>query len=505
MPAPVTLHDLAPQLLMQDVYFRDDFLALHAPGRVTSLGRSDFRHAAAVVDIPGSERCDLETPWGYGGPAALDAAALASGLADWRGKQQAEGRVAEFIRLHPFINPVPLSDRLDMLTFNRPTVLVDLDRPEAARWNFYSDSTRNCVRKAQRELTLRPLTADEWPLFRELYERGLRRNEALPSYFLSEAYYRGLLSAAWCSAWLAEDRDGPLAVSCFLHSGTPLCHYHLAGGDGRSRQKNALYLLLHEAFRHFRKVGCRWLHMGGGRTASDDDQLLAFKSKFSPERAHYYIGGLIFDPAAYRGLGGGRRGRFLCSGSDAPATPSATGAESSVSLRRFIPGTDFPSYFRLRCDPANAVWTGFDRPPSWSWLKDWVERELKSGLRRIFMIDVAGQAAGYAYAIHGCQGIETAIGVARDASGRGTARAALRQLVDCLRKDQNWQPPYAAWIYPDNAASIRAYEAAGFRPDPSGMTRLIGRKQMRWIWTADVAASAEDLNSGLPPQSGSAP
>jgi hypothetical protein len=330
MPAPLTLNDIAPCTLMQDVYFRDDFLALHAPRGLSSMDGSDFRHAAVEVPIPVSQRCDLETPWGYGGPLALDEPALAAGLIEWRAKQQAQGRVAEFIRLHPFINPVPLCERLDMVAFNRRTVVVDLEQPAAARWNFYSDSTRNCIRKAKRTVTVRALAAAEWPLFKNLYELGLKRNDAQASYFLSDAYFQGLLAQPWCRAWVAEDNEGPLAVSCFLRSDTPLCHYHLAGGNDRSRKANALYLLLEEAFCHYAKAGCRWLHMGGGHTVSPDDLLLAFKSKFSPERAHFYIGGMIFDPAAYEKLGGGRGGRFLCAAAAALDAPPIGNREAEI-------------------------------------------------------------------------------------------------------------------------------------------------------------------------------
>jgi hypothetical protein len=315
MPAPLTLNDVPPGTLMQDVYFRPDFLELHAPKGLDTLRRSDFCHGAVEKPIAGSARCDLETPWGYGGPLALDPDALAAGLAEWRSMQQARGRVAEFIRLHPFINPVALWGRLEMLEFNRPTVIVDLQQTAAERWNFYRDSTRNCLRKAQRTLTIRRLAAAEWPLFQALYEAGLERNEAAKSYFLSDVYHRSLLAQPWCDAWVAEDREGPIAASCFLHSGTPLCHYHLAGGNERSRKHNALYLLLDEAFSYYGKSGYRWMHLGGGRSSSLDDSLLAFKSKFSRDRAHFYIGGIVLDRCAYQKLGGGHE-RFLCAGSN---------------------------------------------------------------------------------------------------------------------------------------------------------------------------------------------
>jgi UDP-N-acetylbacillosamine alanyltransferase len=315
----MTLHGIDPRELMRDVYFRPDFLEIHGARGLDRIERDDFRHAAVEVDIAGSERRDLETPWGYGGPVATNVEALSAGLSEWRAQQQRLGRIAEFIRLHPFINPAVLRDQLDMLSFNRSTVLVNLDEP-AARCSSYSDSTRSCIRKAQRTLTNRVIAAEEWSLLRDLYEAGLRRNNAATSYFFDDAYYRALLATPWCKAWVAEDKQGPVAVACFLHSGIPLCHYHLAGGNERARHSNAAYLLLEEAFCHYSRGGCRLMHLGGGRTTSAADPLLAFKSKFSPERAHYYIGGMIFDPAAYEELGGGR-GQFLCAGAGTASLP----------------------------------------------------------------------------------------------------------------------------------------------------------------------------------------
>lgn len=323
MSLPLRLGEIPPETLWRDVYFREDFLQLHAPRGLEIMARPAYQHAAAQVPIPGSDRYDLETPWGYGGPVASNPEALAAGLAEWRSLQRQKGRVAEFIRLHPFVDPVALEDHLDMLEFNRLTVIVDLKESEAARWNFFSDSTRNCIRKARRILTMRPLIAAEWPLFKELYEAGLQRNEAVEAYFLRDGYYRALLASAWCRAWVAEDKEGPVAVSCFLHSGTPFAHYHLAGGNSRSRSSNALYLLLEHAFVHYTKLGCRWFHLGGGRSTFPDDSLLAFKSKFSPQRAPFYTGGLIFDVTAYRALGGGR-GRFLCVGVGTEEEPVST-------------------------------------------------------------------------------------------------------------------------------------------------------------------------------------
>lgn len=485
MSAPLTLHGVNPADLFDDVYFRGDYLSLHAgESGVESTATPRFRHGAAVRPIPGTWRSDLETPWGYGGPVATGAEALMAGLAEWRRRQREAGRVAEFMRLHPFANPAALNDSLDMLAFNRPTVIVDLETPKTARWKFYSDSTRNCLRKAERNLTVRSLVPEEWTLFKALYEIGLGRNAATPDYYLDDAYFQILLAKPWCRAWIAEDGEGPVAVSCFLHTGTPICHYHLSGGNDRSRRTNALYLLLEEAFQYYSGKGCRLMHLGGGRTPASEDPLLAFKAKFSPLRAHFYVGGLIYDPVSYANLGGGQ-GRFLCAGPNSAtmSPPSPPKKGGPVSIRAFAPECDFAIFFALRCDPNNISWTGFDAPPSWTGLRDWVDGEMESDRRRIFIVEHVGQAVGYLYAKHvdGC--VETAIGIAADWAGGGIGRQALAQLTTQLAGDPEWPPPYSAWINPDNKASIITHEAAGYQLDRDTPPReLGGREQRCWVW-----------------------
>ena len=98
------------------------------------------------------------------------------------------------------------------------------------------------------------------------------------------------------------------------------------------------------------------------------------------------------------------------------------------------------------------------------------------------MVERYGEPVGYAYAKRTEHGVETAIGIAQDVSGLGIGRKALAMLIAELAEDPDWQPPYAAWIFPDNIASIRAHESAGFRLDPDAPIRMVGRQQRRWIW-----------------------
>jgi hypothetical protein len=303
---------LGPAALLGDVYFRADFLALHArPDAVERLELPDFRCGAALRPIPGHDWFDLETPQGYGGPVAGDAAALAAGLAAWRQRQTAAGRVAEFIRLHPALDPAPLAGLVDHLAFNRPTVMVDLRGSREARWSGYAKTTRNILRQTARTLEVRPLAPAEWPLFQTLYQAMLERHRAHPRYWFEDAYYRDLLAAPWCRAWVAEQAGEPLAASCCLAAEAPLAHYHLSGGTPAGLKAQAQYPLLEAAFEHYAGEGRLWMHLGGGRSPAEDDGLWRFKARFSPLQARFHTAGLIHHPERYAALGGIRDGRFL--------------------------------------------------------------------------------------------------------------------------------------------------------------------------------------------------
>lgn len=107
--------------LPNDVYFREDFIRIHAlADDIDILSRPGFTHASAVRNIPQTDWSDLETPHGYGGPVAIDLTALQEGISDWRQRQRDVGRVAEFIRLHPFVDTDQLRPLVDFLLANWP-------------------------------------------------------------------------------------------------------------------------------------------------------------------------------------------------------------------------------------------------------------------------------------------------------------------------------------------------------------------------------------------------
>jgi RimJ/RimL family protein N-acetyltransferase len=483
MPVELTLYGETPDTLFGDVYFRSDFVALHArPDGIDSLELQGFRHAAAVRAIPGTDAEDMETPWGYGGPIARDVPAFWEGLALWRQRQANHRRVAEFVRVHPFINPIALRGFLDQIRLDRLTVLVDLAEATIARRRRFTKGTRYSLAQAERNLSLRRLGPADARLFQRLYEDGLVRNAAIESFFLPNEYYEELLNSDFAHAWVAERSGEALAVACFIH-GETLAHYHLSGGSDAARASFAHYLLLENAIEHYRAKGCRWMHLGGGRSNAPDDALFRFKTRFGSKLVPFYTGGLVHDRLAFERLTLGRRGRFLSY--RFPPVPDLSRAPVEVKLASI---DDYPAFFRIKCDLENIVWSGHGKPPDWSELGKWFSRHASGGTgRSVMMAHSSGRTVGYAYVDDHDDRLEATVGVAVGEGGYGVGRAILREVARLTKPDGR---PIEAWIFPENRASVRAFEAAGFERDEQRAPRsfvmplpdLAPREQRCWVY-----------------------
>ena len=472
---------------MSDIYFQSQFVRLYAaPDKVDSLELPGFRHASAVRQIPGEELEDLETPWGYGGPVARDDDAFWRGIGEWRRRQADRGRVAEFIRMHPFLNPLAFRGWFDQIRFDRLTVLVDLAEPKGVRHRNYSKGTRYSLRQAEKSLTLRRLERGEGELFRVLYEAGLTRNKAEDDYFFRLDHFETLLAAAWADVRVAELGGEAIAVACFLHSGR-FAHYHLSGGTVQARKKFAHHLLLEDAINRYAAAGQCWMHLGGGRGSGLSDSLLLFKTRFSPRRIAFYTGGIIFDRAAYDRLTRDRKGKFL----SYRFQPTPDLKDEDLTLRPAA-ARDFAFFFRLKCDADNIVWSGHNEPPVWLRLQAWYDQNLQDGSARSIFIGICGvRRVGYVYVDDHGETLELTLGVATSEAGRGVGRRLLALAIEKLTFASE-QRPAEAWIFEENRASIRAFEAAGFVRDGARPPRcfdmpFLGENRIQYCWVWHVA------------------
>ena len=233
------------------------------------------------------------------------------------------------------------------------------------------------------------------------------------------------------------------------------------------------------------------MHLGGGRSNRPDDALLAFKAKFSPRRIPFYTGGLVFLRDAYDKLAHGSNELFLSY--QFPPAPEI-GAKP-ISLRR-TGRNDFPHFFRLKCDIDNIVWSGHDRPPEWDRLAAWFDAQHVAGSRRrIYLAEFEDQVLGYTYVDDLGDALEITIGIASRESGRGLGRTFLRQLMHEIEREGE-RRPVECWIFPENVASIKVFEAAGFRRDPARVPRtftmpFVEGPAPQYCWVYDRNAASQ--------------
>ncbi len=281
---------------------------------------------ASAAPVPAA-RCDVITPYGYGGPlCSADDPTRRDGLMrefdrQFRDLCRRRGAVSEFIRFHPLLaTHRGMAGDLN-LVHRGETVWLEISTDEERVMAAMSPAARNKVRRARRGGVVVRAQAgpDAIRIFTTLYHRTLDRLAAPSSYYFPERYFERLadLLGPACEILVATRDRSPLWAGIFLREGE-LLHYHLSGsaGDGRIPGVNNLGLL--EAAVRGAARGARIFHLGGG-VGSRPDSLFAFKASVGDRRAEYWTGQRIFDPVSYGRLCEARGKDAAPSGSYFPA------------------------------------------------------------------------------------------------------------------------------------------------------------------------------------------
>lgn len=239
---------------------------------------------------------DLESHYGYAGPLATttDSAFLKRGFLAYRKKCAAENIVCEFIRFHPYNALNSQAQYFDFHQHERNVVVIDLSCDTATRWQNYSKTTRNILRKAKQRLNvaINQLSMDD---FMGLYTQTMEKNKASPFYYFSNEYFKALTKLPRVEL-LSISLNGTLISCGYFMYGQDIAHYHLSANNTAFLNENGNYLLLDAAFERAKELGCQKMVLGGGRTPDKDDSLFLFKQKFSREMKPFYLAGLDFLP-----------------------------------------------------------------------------------------------------------------------------------------------------------------------------------------------------------------
>lgn len=295
--------------LISDIYYQDEYAKLYLEDR-DKLSHFEYKEGKQWLRCLSIKRpiphtldagledplFDLETPYGYGGPVtnSHDINFIRSAMLKYRAKCKADNIVCEFIRFHPH-NPLATNASLfDFHLQERRVVSVNLLADEQQRWQGYSKTTRNIIRKCQQKLTLDDnIYIDD---FIALYRQTMDKNNAEAFFYFSRAYFEALSQQTHCQLLGVRSLDGELISAGFFFHAGPLAHYHLSANNLERQQENGNYYLLEQAFIRAKAAGCQTMLLGGGRTSAENDSLFRFKAKFSKDILPFYIAGLDFNP-----------------------------------------------------------------------------------------------------------------------------------------------------------------------------------------------------------------
>lgn len=250
---------------------------------------------------------DIQTVYGYTGPLQNcdDETFLRQAWGQfgvWCREQRA---VAEFVRFHPLLENHVAQQAYYQVSLDRETVALRLDVSAEALWKSYTPVHRNMIRKAMNCGLCGELgdLERDLPEFSKLYGETMERANAGAYYSFPEAYFQRLREGLREHLLLFSVRAGGKPIAAALaFSFRDMLHYHLAGSDSAFRQAAPNNLLLHTMAEWGRSHGLRCFHLGGGRTARPDDELLRFKASVSRLRRQFHIGMRVHDQQGYERL-----------------------------------------------------------------------------------------------------------------------------------------------------------------------------------------------------------
>jgi hypothetical protein len=291
--APAELVEDAGAGATADEFFRSAaFIA--AEGVTHTLRLGPLAAPVVVRPIPGSNRLDAISPYGYPGlsgetPEALDPVDI---------DLTATGLVSAFLR-HT-LGPPPLRDA----TARNTVLIADPELPPKSRMSDRQQIRKNLKRGYEVDVIPGPQAGPaERDAFAAAYEQTMRRAKAEDRYFFAAEYFEAALS--FPSSWLvlAREPGGEVAAGSIAARSDGMLHYFLSGtADDHLRDspmKNVVARLVELA----EEEGMP-LNLGGG--ISEGDALEEFKRGFANRELTFHTSELVCDPAAYEELSAGR-------------------------------------------------------------------------------------------------------------------------------------------------------------------------------------------------------
>lgn len=250
-----------------------------------------------VRDIPGTDRADAISPYGYPGLTITDSFGpgrdfpIDPASIDF----SATGLVSIFLR-HSLAGEPPLT----AATARNICLLSDPALPRKSRASDRQQIRKNLKRGCEVEITPGPETnAEQRAGFFAAYTETMTRTDAAERYFFSEKYFNLILSAGGTWLFLLRAPENEVAAASIAALSDGLLHYYLSG-TADAHLKGAPMKNVVEEMIGFGAERDLAVNFGGGITPGD--ALEEFKRGFANREEQWFTSEIICDLEASAAL-----------------------------------------------------------------------------------------------------------------------------------------------------------------------------------------------------------
>jgi hypothetical protein len=303
---------------LADIYFYPEYVGLYendfskATCFAFTQNNKIFLYPFLINCIKGhNDYKYISTPYGYGGPItnSNDSKFLKEAFSCLDEILIGNHIIAEVIKFHPLIKNHEFFNDVYDGNISRicSTVFVETQiNDEEDRWmKTYTHSNRKNIKKAVRNGAKVEFSSNvkAWDKFVYLYEKNLIDNEALKKYFFGDTYFYQLKERLIFNSVIASCLlENEIVSSLLIIYEREYAHCHLIGTLKDKKTIGVNNLLHHKVVRWCEDIGIKKLHLGGGRSNSEDDSLLRFKKNFSDKISDFYIGERILNHSMFEKL-----------------------------------------------------------------------------------------------------------------------------------------------------------------------------------------------------------
>jgi len=293
-----------------DIYFDEKYIRLNASDEKIGFfyyeEHNDFFFFPYIKkSLPfNSTYFDIESVYGYSGFLSNSKSLNFLNVA-WKNFEidaKHKNIVCGLVRFNPFLENHKLikNSNFEVLK-EKKIIFIDLKKDIQKIIKDFSSDNKNKINKIKKfNITVSDYyTKEDLEEFGLFYIKRMEEVKAKEMYFFNQDYFRNfLLLKNHYTVFKVKYENINIGMSLVIHY-HKIAHYHLSASDKNYFKYAPNNILRYFAIKFFKEKNYDILNFGGGVSSDEDDRLLAFKSRFSKEFKHFYIGKFIFNQEIY--------------------------------------------------------------------------------------------------------------------------------------------------------------------------------------------------------------